>query len=229
MVWLPSWGCNGMSMTARRMQMAASNTGAAEPLSFAFHNISFPISNMDIQVPSGAQVGDLAVAYSSTATGPAPTVYSGFTQISSVNSTFEDMFQYKILTAGDLTTTFTRTADSYDAAIMITFRPSRPIVNISVSSINNSGQTGRTPATQTLTASSLTPPNILVATYSSYTAAPSINGSFWNSDHLETGENNNRIRMYYELQNNVSTDRSVVASGDYGSYNIMMSCVINTS
>jgi hypothetical protein len=215
-----------MSMTARRMQMAAS-AGAAQ--SFTFVGVSYAISNLNIQVPSGTQEGDIAIAYSSTATGPAPTVYSGFTEIKSYNGTFEDMLQYKLLSASDLTTTFTRTADSYDAAIMFTFRPTNPITSINVTSINTSGQTSGTPSTQTLTTSTYDPPNILIATYSSYTAEPSIDGTFWNGNFLETGENNNRVKMYYEIQNDANTDRSVVASGDYGSYNIMMSCVINAS
>jgi len=215
-----------MSMTARRMSMAA---GAGAPQSFTFVGVSYATTNLNIQVPSGTQEGDIAIAYSSTATGPAPTVYSGFTQIASVNSTFEDMFQYKLLSASDLTTTFTRSADSYDAAIMFTFRPTNPVTTIQVSSINNSNQTSGTPSTQTLTTSTYDPPNILIATYSSYTAEPSINGTFWDGNYLETGENNNRIKMYYEIQNDVNTNRSVQASGDYGSYNIMMSCVINAS
>lgn len=210
------------------MQMAAS-AGAGASQSFTFVGASFATTNFNIQVPSGTQEGDIAIAYSSTATGPAPTVYSGFTQIAAVNSTFEDMFQYKLLSASDLTTTFTRTSDNYDAALMLTFRPTNPVTAIQVSSTNNGFQTTGIPATQTLTTSTYDPPNILIATYSSYTAVPSINGSFWDGNYTETGENNNRIRMYYEIQNDVNTDRSVQATGDYGSYNIMMSCVINTS
>jgi len=208
------------------MQMAA---GAGTPQSFTFVGVSYATTNFNIQVPSGTQEGDIAIAYSSTATGPAPTVYSGFTEIASVNSTFEDMFQYKLLSASDLTTTFTRTSDSYDAAIMLTFRPTNPVTAIQVSSTNNSGQTSAIPSTQTLTATIYDPPNILIATYSSYNTEPSINGAFWNGNYLETGENNNRIKMYYEIQNDANTSRFVEASGDYGSYNIMMSCVINVS
>lgn len=203
--------------------------GAGVPQSFTFVGVSYATTNFNIQVPSGTQEGDIAIAYSSTATGPAPTVYSGFTQIALVNSTFEDMFQYKLLSASDLTTTFTRTGDSYDAAIMLTFRPTNPVTSINVTSLNNSGQTSATPATQTLTATTYDPPNILIATYSSYNTEPSINGTFWSGNYLESGENNNRIKMYYEIQNDANTSRSVVASGDYGSYNIMMSCVINVS
>ena len=197
---------------------------------FTYVGASFASVNMNIQVPSGAQAGDLAIAHSSTATGPPPAVYSGFTQIASVNSTFEDMFQYKVLTEADLTTTFTRTPDSYDAAIMLVFRSGIPITTVNVSSVNNSGQTSGTPSEQTLTTSSYDAPNLLLALYSAYTSGtPSIGGFNWDGAELESGENVNKIRMYYEIQNDANTNRSVLASGDYGSYNIMMSCVINVS
>lgn len=198
--------------------------------SFTYVGFSADIINMDIQVPSGAQAGDLAIAYSSTATGPAPAVYSGFTQIASVNSTFEDMFQYKVLTSADLTTTFTRTQDAYDVAIMLVFRSGIPITTVNVSSVNNSGQTSGTPSQQTLNTTSYDAPNLLLASYSSYSSAyPGIQGSNWDGSDYVSGENNNKIRVYYEIQNDANTDRLVTASGDYGSYNIMMSCVINVS
>tara|TARA_R110001606_G_scaffold10095_7_gene43249 strand:+ start:1787 stop:2440 length:654 start_codon:yes stop_codon:yes gene_type:complete len=217
-----------MSATARRMEMAASGLGGTVQ-SFTFVGVSFPISNFDIQVPSGTQAGDIAIAYSSTATGPAPAVYSGFTQIAQLNSVFEEMFQYKLLTSGDLTTTFTRQGDTYDAAIMMTFRPALPVTTVNASSVNNSGQTANTPSTQALSTYTYDAPNILVATYSSYRAEPSIQGTFWDGNYLEAGENQNSFKIYYEIQNEANVNRSVVAGGDYGSYNIMMSCVINAS
>ena len=216
-----------MSMLARKIQMSA--TGASTPQDFTFVGVSFPSSNMNIQVPSGSQAGDIAIAYSSTATGPAPTVYSGFTQIASVDSTFEDMFQYKILTSQDLTTTFTRQADTYDAAIMVTFRPLNPVTSVTVTSVNNSGQVNNTPTNQYFSTSLGNGPSILIGTYSSWQYAPSINGSFWDGNYLNQGETNNYIKMYYKIFSDSSNAGYVQANGDYGSYNIMMSCVINAS
>ena len=108
-------------------------------------------SGLSLTVPSSIREGDLAVAYSSTATGPSPTVYSGFTQIASLNSTFEDMFQYKIMTASDLGATFTRTNDNYDVAMMSFFRADTgSFSTVSVTDINNAGQTSSKPASQTV-------------------------------------------------------------------------------
>jgi|13_taG_2_1085334.scaffolds.fasta_scaffold01151_5 hypothetical protein len=222
-----------MSNIAMTMGLGSNDLNRPAPPAtpgFTYVGASTATVNMNIQVPSGAQAGDLAIAHSSTATGPSPTVYSGFTQIASVNSTFEEMFQYKVLTSSDLTTTFTRTADNYDAAIMLVFRSGIPVTNVHVSSVNNSNQTSGTPGQQTLTTSSYDAPNLLLALYSSYSSAfPVISGTFWDGSEADAGENANKIRMYYEIQNDANTNRTVAAGGDYGSYNIMMSCVINVS
>ena len=217
-----------MSMLARKI---CSASGASTPQDFTFVGVSFPSSNMDIQVPSGSQAGDIAIAYSSTATGPAPTVYSGFTQIASVDNTFEDMFQYKILTSQDLTTTFTRQPDNYDSAIMVTFRPANPVTSLTVTSANPSYivQTSLTPYSQYFSTSQGNGPSILIGTYSSYQTEPYITGSFWDGNYLNQGENNNYIKMYYRIFSDSSNAGYVQAGGDYGSYNIMMSCVINES
>lgn len=216
-----------MSKLARTIQMSAGAVTA--PQDFTFVGVSFPSSNTNIQVPSGTQAGDIAIAYSSAAVGPAPAVYSGFTEISSVDDTFEDMFQYKILTSGDLTTTFTRFATSYDAAIMMTFRPVNSVTSLTVTSVNNSGQTGATPNTQTLGTTAGNGPSILIATYASYGSQPFIAGSWWDGNYLHTGENDNRIKMYYHIKSDSNSTSYVQAAGDYGAYNIMMSCVINAS
>lgn len=229
MVRLSRWGGNGMSKLARTIQMSASASAVTAPQEFTRVGVSFPVSNMNIQVPSGSQAGDIAIAYSSTATGPAPTVYAGFTEIASVNSIFEDMFQYKILTSGDLTTTFSRYPDSYDAAIMVTFRPLNPVTSVNVSWVRNSGETSGTPNNLFYSTSQGNGQSILIATYSSYGSEPSINGgSFWDQNYLEVGEGNNMIKMYYKIFSD-SSNAGYVTAGDYGGYNIMMSCVINAS
>lgn len=197
--------------------------------SISFVGTSFASSNMDISVPSGAQANDIAIAYSSTATGPSPSVYSGFTQITSLNSTFEDMFQYKKLTSSDLSTTFTRTADNYDAAIMMVFRLDGPFTAVNATSIQTlSQETGTPPSFTVNPLTSTGSPNIIIGVYAAYTSVPSISGTFWDGNATETGENNNRIRMYYEIQNDNFTSRTVTAGGDFGSYNRMTGCAIYT-
>jgi len=212
-----------MSNLAMMMGLTAVKVDSLE---FTFVGVSYPASNLNILVPTGTQAGDIAVALSSTAvTSFVPAVYSGFTQITTLNSTFEDMFQYKLLTEADLTTTFMRSSGNYDSAIMLTFRPSRPVTNVIISNVNDGGMTAATPSTQTLSPSSS--PSILIANYAGYNTATAINGGFWGGDYLFTGENNARIRTYYEIQNDQAIPRDVVPSGDYGSYNRLTSCVIN--
>jgi len=159
--------------------------------------------------------------------GPAPVVYSGFSVITSLNSTFEDMFQYKKLTSSDLSTTFTRTGTSYDAALMMVFRLSDTFTSVNATSIQTLSQTASTPTAFTVNPLTSTgSPNIIIGVYAAYTSVPSISGTFWDGNATDTGENNNRIRMYYEIQNDNFTSRTVTAGGDYGSYNRMTGCAI---
>lgn len=202
------------------------------PVTISFHSHTVDSSNLSIVVPSTIEEGDLAIAYSTTATGPAPTLYSGFTQIASLNSTFEDMFQYKVLDGTEGSTTLTRTGDSYDAASMIVFRSSAGAdTNWSLDQNNTSiTQTSSTPTTVNLTLPTVAP-TIIFANYSAYSSAPAINGTFWDNNYLNTGENNNRIRFYYEIQNTEAdlAARTVQPSGDYGSYNRLSYAVFSAT
>jgi len=198
----------------------------------SFHSHTVDSGNMDITVPSTIEEGDLAIAYSTTATGPSPTLYSGFTQIASLNSVFEDMFQYKVLNGTEGNTTLTRTGDSYDAASMIVFRSSKGANTVWSLDQNNTSivQTTSTPSTVNLTLPTVAP-TIIFANYSAYNTAPAINGTFWDNDFLNSGENNNRIRFYYEIQNTEAdlAARSIIASGDYGSYNRLSHAVFSAA
>lgn len=190
-------------------------------------------TGLSLTVPTSVKVGDLAVAYSSTATGPSPTVYSGFTEIASINSTFEDMFQYKIMTESDLGETFTRTNDNYDVAQMIFFRPtSGSFSTVSVQDINNSGQTSGIPADQVVDEAA---PCIYFFPLSCYSTTAVNTGKMLRngqnvtsqgSNYRYIGENGNQIRFYYLINNDVSFPVTFKVDADYGSYNRLMSCAI---
>lgn len=202
------------------------------PPVISFHSHTIDSSNMNITVPSTIQEGDLAIAYSTTATGPAPTLYSGFTQIASLNSVFEDMFQYKIFDGTEGGTTLTRSSDSYDAASLLVFRATSGADTVWSLDQNNTSilQDSNTPATVNLTLPTVAP-TIIFANYSAYSTAPAIDGTFWDDDFLNTGENGNRIHFYYEIQNTEAdlAARSIVPSGDYGSYNRLSYAVFSAT
>lgn len=192
-------------------------------------------SGLSLTVPSSIQEGDLAVAYSSTATGPSPTVYSGFTQITSLNSTFEDMFQYKIMTASDLGATFTRTNDNYDVAMMLFFRADTgSFSTVSVTDINNAGQTSSKPASQTVDEES---PSLYIFVSGAYSSSAGNYVNFTSdglnvqqfANYRQIGENGNQIRFYYILNNSVSKPVVGEVQSDNGSYNRFMSCAFTFS
>jgi hypothetical protein len=202
------------------------------PPVISFHSHTIDSSNMNITVPSTIEEGDLAIAYSTTATGPAPTLYSGFTQIASLNSTFEDMFQYKIFDGTEGGTTLTRTGDSYDAASLLVFRSTTGADTVWSLDQNNTSivQTSSTPTTVNLTLPTVAP-TIIFANYSAYSSMPYISGTFWDADFQNTGESSNRIHFYYEIQNTEAdlAARSIVPSGDYGSYNRLSYAVFSAT
>lgn len=187
-------------------------------------------AGLSLTVPSAVQAGDLAIAYSSTATGPSPTVYSGFTQIASLNSTFEDMFQYKIMTDADLGATFTRTNDSYDVALMVFYRAgSGSFTSVTVSDINNAGQTSGIPADQTVDVGY---PSVVVFVSGCYGSSYSNDGDILSgntpvisyNNRRTIGENGNQIRMYHFANNTIARPYTISIRGDFGSYNRLMSC-----
>jgi hypothetical protein len=187
-------------------------------------------AGLSLTVPSNVNAGDLAIAYSSTATGPSPTVYSGFTQIASLNSTFEDMFQYKIMTDADLGATFTRTNDSYDVAMMIFYRAVKgSFTSVTVSDINNAGQTSGIPADQTVDVGY---PSVVVFVSGCYGSSYSNDGDILSGNTplssygniRAIGENGNQIRMYHFENNTIARPYTISINGDFGNYNRLMSC-----
>ena len=61
-----------------------------------------------------------------------------------------------------------------------------------------------------------------------FQAEPFVDETFWDGEVAET-YNNVYMKTYYEIQNDVATNRTITASADYGSYNIAMGFVINAA
>ena len=218
-----------MSMTARRMQMAASNAGAAAITNYTYiaHTTGGP--SQAITMSSSAQAGDIAIGYTSGVGGSSTATWNGFTLITDISSTFDDTLQYRIVQSGDAGSTFTNTnATSYDVCALFIIRPNAPAATVTVSDINNSGQTSGTPASQVLDTPSTTP-KLLV----------SVGSQFGSSSHTVSGHGSPlystgsiiydnpsaRIYMTVEIQNTTATNRTISMS-DYGSYNRLVSCII---
>lgn len=219
-----------MSMTARRMQMAASNAGAAAITDYTYVAYTTGGPSQAITMSSSAQAGDIAIGYTSGVGGSSTATWNGFTLITNISSTFDDTLQYRIVQSGDAGSTFTNTnATNYDVCALFIIRPNMPAATVTVSDINNSGQTTGTPASQLLNTPSTTP-RLLVSVGAAYTSTSIISVSGHGSPSYSTGSiyyDNSLAKMIMtvEIQNTTATNRTISMS-DYGSYNRLVSCII---
>jgi hypothetical protein len=219
-----------MSSTARRMQMAASNVGGGEITQFTYVADAVGGADQSITMPSSAQAGDIAIAYTSGVGGSVANTLNGFTSIATISSTFDDILQYRIVQSGDAGSTFTNSnATSYDVSCVFVIRPNTAAATVTVSDINNSGLTTSAPADQTIGDSDLTSPRFFVV----------VGAQYGQTNHVVTGLANPvyttgsisfdnsiaRIAMYIHLQNGTPF-YDIVSMVDYGSYNRLISCVI---
>jgi hypothetical protein len=193
-------------------------------LSFSFVASSFTSGSSTITIPATAQVGDIAVLFDTQALGSLATP-SGWTQIANTNSTFEDVLSYRLLTAGNPGSSVTGMSNTqYMNKIMLVFRPSTSISSVSITSLNNSGETSAQPTNQTVSA---TTPSIIIGAIGAYGSSPALTGTFWTGDILEGPKSTAYARIYYEIQNETATTRTVAAGADYGTYNRLYSFAIS--
>lgn len=218
-----------MSMTARRMQMAASNTSAAGLTDYTYVAYTTGGAAQAITMSSSAQAGDIAIGYTSGVGGISTATWNGFTYITGISSTFDDVFQYRIVQSGDAGSTFTNSnSTGYDVCALFIIRPNVPAATVTVSDVNNSGQTSGTPASQLLNTPSTTP-RLLVSVgseYGSFSHVVSGHGSpSYTTGSIAYDNSRARIYMTVEIQNTSSVNRTISMS-DYGSYNRLASCII---
>jgi len=219
-------------MTSRRMQMAASNAGGSAPADitdYTYVTYTTGGSAQRITMSSSAQAGDIAIGYTSGVGGSSTATWSGFTRITGISSTFDDVFQYRIVQSGDAGSTFTNSnSTSYDVCALFIIRPNVPAGTVTVSDINNSNQTSGTPSNQYLNTPS-TLPRLLVSVGSQYGStshtvsghgSPSYSTGSISYDYIYA-----RMLMTVEIQNTFVSNRTISMS-DYGSYNRLVSCII---
>jgi hypothetical protein len=211
------------------MQMAASNTGAVGITDYTYVAYTTGGVAQQITMSSSAQAGDIAVGYTSGVGGSSTATWNGFTRITGISSTFDDVFQYRIVQSGDAGSVFTNSnSTSYDVCALFIIRPNVPAATVTVSDINNSGQTSGTPSSQILNTPE-TVPRLLVSVGSQY-GSTSHTVSGHSSPSYSTGSisyDNSlaRILMTVQIQNTTVENRTISMS-DYGSYNRLVSCII---
>ena len=219
-----------MSSTARRMQMAASNVGGGIT-QYSVITSQTGGQSQNIVMPSSAQAGDIAVGYTSGVGGSSTATWGGFTYITGISSTFDDVLQYRIVQSGDAGSTFSNAnATSYDVSAMYIIRPDVPAATVTVSDINNSGQVTTAPPSQTLGDSELTSPRFFVVVGSQFGGGSNhvvtgLASPVYSTGSISFDNTSARMNMYIHLQNGLPFS-DVVSMADYGSYNRLVSCVI---
>ena len=197
--------------------------------SYQFVASSNSTDSATITVPAAAQSGDIAILVDSTAVGAAATP-SGWTSILSLDNpleTFETSISYKILEAGDASSSITgQTTTTYSVKIMLVFRPSSTISMVNISSLTNSGETAAVPSVQTIAVSPYGAESIVIGVIRAYQNEPFINETTWDDSVYVSEGNGNSVKVFYEIQQ-TNTQRTITTSADYGSYNFAAGFVIN--
>lgn len=168
-----------MDPTILRLLAAASRVS-----SLALH-ASVAVENPQITIPASAKPGDVAVlidaaadlggAFGDNAVLPTYVLPSGWTLIDN-QSTAEDLaairsvISYRILLAGDEGTTITgmdiSAAGGGSRKVMLVFRADGMVSGVTVGPVNSEGTTGN-PTSQTVSASGVSEPVVVVAAYRS--------------------------------------------------------------
>lgn len=181
-----------------------------------------------ITIPASAQSGDIAVLFDSTA-GTVSTIPSGWTAIIAENAVFELTVSYRILQSGDAGTTVSgQNATTYSLKQMLVFRPLSVISTVNIDSLSNSFEISTTPPPQTVTASAVTAPAIVLAMTRAYQSEPFINET-WGTELFINETDGNNMKVYYEIQNGTTADRTVTTTSDYGTYNNTVSFALSVS
>jgi hypothetical protein len=172
-----------------------------------------------ITVPPLALAGDLAVIFcTSVASYPLPVV-TGWTTISSTGASLYNLrCLFKVLAAGDLGNTLTvgspTSVSGYAATNMLVFRArggSLALANIV--SLTAAGD-NETKTAQTVNTVPYPAPNLVLSVSSAYrsgwTSAASIySDTYWNGNFFNTGTDDTKQAIVYEIQNDYNTNRTV--------------------
>jgi hypothetical protein len=215
-----------MSNIARMMQMAAAGV-SADAISYTHVADSTSTDSATIVIPATAQVGDIAVLFDSTV-GPTNVYPSGWTGIYEESDTFDTSVSYKLLQIGDAGSTVTGMGtSSWNLKTMHVFRPSTSVFTVTVSSLNASGSLNTEPPQQAMNVAAA--PAIVFGMIRAYINTPFVDETFWDAEVFNSEPDGNKMKSYYEIQNDGATDRTITASADYGNYNFAMGFVINAT
>ena len=200
----------------------STGSGAGGALTFTLDSSATSASST-ITIPASAQQGDWAVLFdaASVDTGSIGAVTpSGWTNLASSliegTDSLRLMTSHRILGASPGGTTITGMDESKDAKILLIFRPSTSIISTVASSWNAQATTGD-PTLQTVSASGVTTPLIVVAAG----AGPSIPAFATETPAMtnlsKSGGSTLGMRIGYTIYNSSPSDQSIdIADGGYG-------------
>lgn len=207
----------------------STGAGGGGALSFTFVTYSTSTSST-ITIPAQAVAGDFAVlvdaAYrNSSVTIPTAVTPGGWTtQVStSISATVSVrlMTSYRTITGGLAGTSVSGMNSDFEEKILLLFRPSSTIITTTASSWNAQG-TGSDPTLQTVSASGVTTPLIVLAAAA---AAPSSTVAFTTETPSMTNVVNSAyplaLRVGYTIYNTSPSDQSI-DTGDNGA-NVLQS------
>jgi hypothetical protein len=176
-----------------------------------------------ITVPADAVGGDLAVLLdiAQTESDPAPAEFvpTGFTKVATTDNRLRMVASYSVLTGSPGGTTITGLDSTYEAKILLIFRPNSPI-NAIVSSTWNAEGAGANinPALQTVVASGQDAPLICFgAAGRSGSTAPAYTTNSPALTSLTVGGTARSLRFGYRIDNSSPSDQSVdIGAGGSG-------------
>jgi hypothetical protein len=184
-----------------------------------------------IQIPAGAQVGDIVVVFNAaarffTSTIPTKVVPSGFTEIrtttySQFNGAIRTVCSYKKLVSGDPGSTITGMNSDNEYLIVFVFRSL--LSNVTVQSSQGEGTTSA-PSAQTITSGSGVAPFIAFAHWYGSVSGPAINSN----GGLQTTTNSEQAAGY-EIFNFYDPLSNIQVSMNDGGLNVLESFYLELS
>ena len=202
---------------------------SSAPLTLTYVNSDI-IASATLTLPSGWAAGDLAILMEYLGSSGAVTLGSpsGWTDIDSVTtlSSYAGRFAYRVLQSGDTNIVTGSTSDEKATALFV-YRPSRAIAAVTASSKNKELTAGN-PASQSVAASGLSTPALVLA------LAGANGGGLWNFSTASPAfditpgvdPGNTYMRTGIKLYNSAPSDHTIDMA-DQGAGNALMSCALS--
>ena len=172
------WSATGQGFKVMAIHDIIMSAAGGTPITLSYVT-SATASAASITIPATAQVGDIVIladrdSNNTTANTYPATIPTGFTQAISANAIslatyfYRVLISYKVLVSGDPGASITGMPNTYNWArkVLLVFRPSRAISNVTIGSVVSTMLDGN-PAAQTITASSGALPLIVYTHFTS--------------------------------------------------------------